>query len=86
MNQQLELINQQGFSRVILNGDAPNYRISFDSKRGNSKKGQELEIVDRMSVGAASEDTSRLADSIETAFFEGAGDCSILFPDKGETV
>ena len=47
------------------------------------KKKDVLEIVvDRMSVSAAREETSRLADSIETAFFEGAGDCTLMFDEE----
>ena len=82
MNQKLELLSQQGFSRVLLNGEVQMLESFSDSKI--SKKDKLEIVIDRMSVSAASDDSSRLADSIETAFFEGAGDCTILFPDIGE--
>ena len=78
----LELLRQQGFSRVLLDNDS---LIIDDILDGGSKKdlkGKDLSIViDRMSVAAAKEETSRLADSIETAFFEGNGACDIVYPD-----
>ena len=82
MNQQLELLVQLGFSRVLLNGEVQMLESISDSKI--SKKDKLEIVIDRMSVSAASEDSSRLADSIETAFFEGAGDCAILFSDTEE--
>ena len=74
---QIELLGQQGFSRVLLNGSPTLVEELQDIKL---KKKDVLEIVvDRMSVSAAREETSRLADSIETAFFEGSGDCTLIF-------
>ena len=82
--------NQQGFSRILVNGDARLIEEVLDDKGIGEIVKKELELViDRMSVGALkgdSEDSSRLADSIETAFFEGVGDCTIVFPDKNERV
>lgn len=88
IEKQLELLNQQGFSRILVNGDARLIEEVLDDKGIGKIVKKELElVVDRMSVGALkgdSEDSSRLADSIETAFFEGSGDCTIVFPDKNE--
>jgi excinuclease ABC subunit A len=77
--QQLELLNQQGFSRVLVKGDAQLIEDVLSEKKLSSDF--EL-VVDRMSVESAREESSRLADSIETAFFEGAGDCTVIFPDE----
>jgi excinuclease ABC subunit A len=80
--QQLELLSQQGFSRV-LTSKGP--QLIEDVKESAARKKAKLSIiVDRMSVDSAKDEMSRLADSIETAFFEGNGDCSILFPDLKE--
>ena len=76
--QQLELLNQQGFSRVLVDGDAQMIEDVLTRKKLTNDF--EL-VVDRMSVSSAREEASRLADSIETAFFEGAGDCRVMFPD-----
>ena len=40
-------------------------------------------VIDRLSVTAADDEAnlSRMSDSVQTAFFEGHGECSILIPD-----
>ena len=43
-------------------------------------------VIDRMTGAGAKNEVSRLADSIETAFFEGRGDCNIVFPDTNEVL
>jgi excinuclease ABC subunit A len=80
--QQLELLAQQGFSRVLTSKGPQLIEDILEGKL--NKKTQLSIIIDRMSVESAEEEMSRLADSIETAFFEGSGDCSILFPDTKE--
>ncbi|MBM71524.1 MAG: excinuclease ABC subunit A [Crocinitomicaceae bacterium] len=75
--QQLKLLNQQGFSRILVNGDAQLIEDVLKQKKISNKLDL---VVDRMTVSTAKKETSRLADSIETAFFEGAGDCSVIFP------
>ena len=50
-----------------------------------SKKDRIELVIDRMSVKAAEDEPARLADSIESAFFEGAGECSIVIPDSNES-
>ncbi len=82
IEQQLELLSQQGFSRVLVKGDVVMLEDMIDSKI--SKKDRIELVIDRMSVKAAEDEPARLADSIETAFFEGAGDCSIVIPDSHE--
>lgn len=82
IEQQLELLRQQGFSRVLIKGDVVMLEDMIDSKI--SKEDRIELVIDRMSVKAAEDEPARLADSIETAFFEGAGDCSIVIPDSHE--
>ncbi len=79
IEQQLDLLNQQGFSRVLINGKAK----QIEDVLADKIKNENLELViDRMIVDTAQDEASRLADSIETAFFEGAGYCKIIFPDS----
>ncbi|PCJ82260.1 MAG: excinuclease ABC subunit A [Bacteroidetes bacterium] len=77
----LELLRQQGFSRILLNNQALliDEVLSNDSKKDLNGRDLSL-VIDRMSVSAAREETSRLSDSIETAFFEGDGACSVVYP------
>ena len=82
IEQQLELLSQQGFSRVLVKGDVVMLEDIIDTKI--SKKDRIELVIDRMSVKAAEDEPARLADSIESAFFEGAGECSIVIPDSNE--
>jgi excinuclease ABC subunit A len=73
---QLEILEKQGFSRVSVNGEVMQIGEALSQKIDSKAK---LEIVvDRLSATIADEDQeNRLADSIQTAFFEGHGSCII---------
>lgn len=84
LSKQLELLLQQGFSRVLINGETE--RLESD-RISEVKKGDVVSIVvDRLAVEHTNEHDTRLADSVESAFFEGGGECVLLFPDTGEEV
>lgn len=87
LQRQLEAKNQQGFARIYHNGKF--VRIDdFIESNGNLEEinPQDISIViDRLSVSDDKETISRLLDTIETAFFEGHGLCTLLFTDSGET-
>ncbi|MFO0356684.1 MAG: excinuclease ABC subunit UvrA [Sphingobacteriaceae bacterium] len=81
VTKQLELLNQQGFSRVILNDEIK--KISeLDLKK--IKKGTEvLLLIDRIIVQANDEDLmNRCSDSVQTAFYEGNGECNVIMEDE----
>lgn len=83
LEDQLEILSQQGFSRMAQNGEL--LRISdFDLKA--HKKTDNLEIVvDRLVADWSTEENlNRLADSVQTAFFEGRGICFIQLNDTEE--
>jgi len=73
--QQIEVLMQQGFSRVMVNKEVQRIdKTLVDS----IKTGDEIElVVDRLSFSNSEEHHSRLADSVQTAFFEGQGECII---------
>lgn len=73
---QLEILSQQGFSRMAQNGEL--LRISdFDLKSHSEKDNLEI-VVDRLVADWSTEENlNRLADSVQTAFFEGRGICRI---------
>jgi len=78
LSEQLVILSQQGFSRVAINGEI--IRIDeFDSKK--IKKNQNISIViDRLIVRKNDMDfNSRIADSIQTAFYEGEDVCKIEY-------
>lgn len=78
----LELLNQQGFTRVLYRHEV--IRITdFDTKK--IKDTSELYLlVDRIVVDGDHEDLqNRVADSVQTAFYEGNGEC-FVFDEKAD--
>ncbi|MBS1637971.1 MAG: excinuclease ABC subunit UvrA [Bacteroidetes bacterium] len=73
----LELLNQQGFTRILVDKEV--VRITdFDAKKLKNADGIFL-LVDRIVVDPADEDLpNRVADSAQTAFYEGNGECYIF--------
>lgn len=73
---QLIMLTQQGFSRILIAGEA--HRIDEVSP-ADLPKGKALEVlVDRFATDPEDEDNqNRIADSVQTAFFEGHGECAI---------
>lgn len=79
LTEQLMLYVQQGYSRIYYKGDF--IRIdSMDSAADSDILVRDIYlVVDRMSIDGAADSLSRLADSAETALFEGNGECRIMF-------
>ncbi len=81
--QEADLLQQQGFTRLEINGDI--VRIGdLTSDQSTPKKVKEINIViDRFAVLQDDDVLSRAADSIQTAFYEGGGDCMVrIITDK----
>lgn len=86
---ELNLLLSKGFARVLMNGEVkfieeiltpPPVESTTKAKKAKTKKieGDFEILIDRAAVNASDEDlTFRLSDSIQTAFFEGHGDCII---------
>ncbi|MEW6468346.1 MAG: excinuclease ABC subunit UvrA [Bacteroidota bacterium] len=86
LREQLSLLQQQGFSRVKSGREV--YKIEDllgDKKALASGKGAGWYIViDRITVNRQDEDNlNRIADSVQTAFYEGEGDLTIEPVDDG---
>lgn len=84
LKQELELLMQKGFSRVIFNDKMSYIEDLIDSGIKDLKKGitelkeQELMVlIDRFVVNDDDENLKRIADSVQTAFHEGEGDCVV---------
>lgn len=81
MKQELELLLQKGFTRVLVNGDP--YFVEDMVGLSDLPKGDYEILIDRASIRRDDEDNQfRIADSVQTAFFEGHGECTILIPGK----
>lgn len=77
---QLNMELQQGYSRIFYKNDF--YRIdNFVSDNDLDKVNPKdiFILIDRMSTSSNKDTVSRLADSAETAFYEGNGICRIVF-------
>ena len=81
--EQLTILAQQGFSRVAINGEI--IRIDeFDSKKIKSKQNISI-LIDRLIVRNIDTDfKSRIADSVQTAFYEGEDVCIIEYFSNGQ--
>lgn len=82
IDKHLDLLNQQGFSRILVNNEILKI-ADFDAKK--SKKTDSIYLlIDRIVVDITDEDfQNRVADSVQTAFYEGSGECD-LFIETGE--
>jgi excinuclease ABC subunit A len=80
IEQELELLLQKGFTRVLIDGEVFFVENILSEKK--APKGKYEILIDRVSVQKEDEDNQfRIADSVQTALFEGHGDCKITVPD-----
>ena len=74
-NDYLETAMQKGYSRIWADGEV----LKVEDAIGNKKIKDYYILVDRLKATKADDDyKSRLSDSIETAFWEGEGQCTII--------
>lgn len=82
LQEQLALWQGQGFSRLLIDGDT----VRLDNEAWEKAEGHEAYLlVDRIIVDHEQATSNRFADSVQTAFFEGHGECRI-WVDKKEKV
>lgn len=73
---QLELLAQQGFTRIQYKAEISKIEDFIQTKF--SDKEEIRIVVDRIAVRPEDEDNqNRIADSVQTAFYEGDGDCIV---------
>ena len=88
LQKQLEIERQQGYARLWINNDAVAIDDYLQHHEGNDDNGNNGEeqlwlLIDRMKVGFANDNLSRLTDSAETAMYEGNGMCRLIFLPSG---
>ena len=81
LNQILNLFEQQGYARIQVNEEI----VRISEVKDNLTLDCHL-VVDRVILKKDEDALSRLADSLETAFFEGKGKIQLFFPDDGNTL
>lgn len=75
---QLEILLKGGYSRLVKDGEFIDIEhLLADDNLPETASGYDL-LVDRLSVAYEGDELSRLADSVETAFFEGHDEMSLL--------
>jgi len=84
--QEAELLMQQGFTRLEINDEIKRIDELLESKPKELNKNNSHLIIDRISVKNDEDTQSRIADSVQTAFFEGHGECQIKVFKKDKTV
>lgn len=83
---QLGIFLKEGFSRMIHNGEFKLIEdLMADKNLPDVADGYDL-VVDRLAVAHEGDEMSRLADSVETAFFEGHDAMSVLVWDADGTI
>ncbi|HBF19712.1 MAG TPA: excinuclease ABC subunit A, partial [Cryomorphaceae bacterium] len=84
LKDQLGILEQQGYSRVAINNKVVRMdQVNLD--KTDPQKDHLQIVIDRLTANTNSEENqNRLADSVQTAFFEGRGICVIENADTGE--
>jgi excinuclease ABC subunit A len=82
---ELQLLLQKGYTRVFWDGELQDIQELMESKDKNLPKKLEklkeelLILVDRIVVKVDDEENNkRIADSVQTAFYESEGDCQVM--------
>lgn len=82
--EQLAINVQQGLTKIDVDGEILNIEDYIGSPDFEKKQTSSIYvIIDRLSVNNSKDAVSRLTDSVETAFFEGDGECILrLYPSR----
>jgi excinuclease ABC subunit A len=83
LKEELAVLLQKGFSRVVIGTEIKKVEeVLEDESIENKEITNEHEIlilIDRIVTNQEDETISRMGDSVQTAFFEGKGDCYVDF-------
>ena len=91
LKKQLELLLQKGYTRIYTKEKLVYIEEYVDSKNDLLDKtladvDQEIYIlIDRFSINDEDENRKRIADSVNTTFYEGEGECLVDIEDAGLT-
>ena len=84
LDEHLNILMQQGFYRILLNGEIVKIEDFLDQKKKVSEKKVKL-LIDRIKVNESMDDTiGRISDSVQTAFYEGKETCQVISELDGE--
>ena len=80
--QQLKIYLQNGYIRIFVDGNIvriDDYLEEHPNDQQVNRNSLLYLVIDRLSVGQGKDAVSRLIDSSETAFYEGNGECRLMF-------
>ena len=80
LEQQLKAYQLEGYTRIYIDNDFQRIDDFLSTPSDLSGKPNPYLVIDRMSVDDYKDAIARLVDSAETAFYEGHGECRLLFP------
>ena len=74
----IDILGKGGYSRLFRNGEFVSFAdLAAGGKMPDVNPGYEL-LIDRLAVSSVPDEKSRLADSVQTAFFEGGDSCVLV--------
>jgi len=84
LEEHLNILMQQGFYRILYNGEIVKIEDFLDQKKKVSEKKVKL-LIDRIKVNESMDDAiGRISDSVQTAFYEGKETCQVISELDGE--
>ena len=85
LEEQLKILLQQGFSRMMINDKVERIENMLPGLQKTPVKKKPCIVIDRFAVHADDADLkSRVADSVQTAFYEGDGECLLQYEENGK--
>lgn len=85
ISDELNVLLQTGYSRVLVNDEIIRIEELLSSNPKIKAKDVKL-LIDRIRLDSNQDESNRLIDSIETAFFEGNGNCFITVKNEDKTI
>lgn len=82
LEEQLDILQKEGFSRVKIDSGFERIDDVLESKKKVDLAGVFL-VIDRLSSSHDKATLNRFSESVETAFFEGEGDCIVEYHTEG---
>ncbi len=82
----LEILVQQGYTRIEDNGQIRKISEVLDPAVTLCETCSFDILIDRVFIGQEEDLQARVGDSVETAFFEGKGECTLKILQNGETI
>lgn len=77
---QLDILSKEGFTRIVVDGRF----VDIEEAAAEVKGAATIDVlVDRLAVAHEGDELSRLAESAETAFYEGNDRCALLVFESG---